>query len=252
MFFVTFRLTIILSFTCVNAGGEILSQSLNQHQLQTTVDADAVHVIFKINNTIKLENRVPVRLLDNQWHTIEFQYQLGNVNLIVDKELKTILGKLRTQLIYTNNKKNKTKTTLKYTFHIYSERFVQHRFADRPGDQEQCSDFDFGQKLLGLPVSRSRLQFHHSGREHRYDGEVRSVSDDARQLFEKRSADPVAAGRPLHKRSLHATRNVYVEGEWVSCFHRTYKSVCLPIYQSPTSCGSISFNFALQHIRHWN
>lgn len=81
-------------------GGEILSQSLNQHQIQTTVDADALHVIFKVNNTIKLENRVPVRLLDNQWHTIEFQYQLGNVNLIVDKEMTTILGNLHTILIF--------------------------------------------------------------------------------------------------------------------------------------------------------
>lgn len=76
-------------------GGEILSQSLNQHQFYTSVEVDYVRVVYKVNNTVKLEARFPARLLDNQWHTIEFQFLLGNLNLIVDKQ-PIILGKFIT------------------------------------------------------------------------------------------------------------------------------------------------------------
>lgn len=75
-------------------GGEILSQSLNQHQFVTTVEAEFVRIVYKVNNTVKLESRIPVHVLDNQWHTLEFKYQLGNLNLIVDKH-STILGEYR-------------------------------------------------------------------------------------------------------------------------------------------------------------
>lgn len=95
-----------------------------------------------------MENRVPVRLLDNQWHTIEFQYQLGNVNLIIDKELSTILGTTRNFAI------NEELFFVLQNCICFSRSkcHVQHDLDNRPRDQEQCSDFNFGQKLLGMPV----------------------------------------------------------------------------------------------------
>lgn len=72
-------------------GGEILSQSLNQHLFSTSVESEAVRIVYRVNNTVKLEASMPMRLLDNQWHTVEFLFQLGNLNLVVDKRSR-ILG----------------------------------------------------------------------------------------------------------------------------------------------------------------
>lgn len=41
--------------------------------------------------TVTVEANVPCKLLDNKWHTIQFLYQLGNLNLIVDKQ-STVIG----------------------------------------------------------------------------------------------------------------------------------------------------------------
>ena len=38
------------------------------------------------------EARISENLLDNRWHTIQFLYQYGNLNLIVDSK-STIIGK---------------------------------------------------------------------------------------------------------------------------------------------------------------
>lgn len=39
-----------------------------------------------------MEARVNTRLLDNKWHTIEFLYKLGNLNLIIDKEPTVVIA----------------------------------------------------------------------------------------------------------------------------------------------------------------
>lgn len=79
-----------LSFrTC--KGGEILSQSLHQHQFLTSVEPDFVRIVYLVNNTVKLEAHIPAQLLDNQWHTIEFQYQQGVLSVLLDKQA-TVLG----------------------------------------------------------------------------------------------------------------------------------------------------------------
>lgn len=57
-----------------------------------SVHPDMVSVTLMAMNT-RVEARVPARLLDNKWHTIEFLYELGNLNLVIDKQ-PTIIGKL--------------------------------------------------------------------------------------------------------------------------------------------------------------
>ncbi len=65
-------------------------QGYNQHILTMSVNANAVSVSLQIPGT-KVEANIPCKLLDNKWHTIQFLYQLGSLNLIVDKQ-STVIG----------------------------------------------------------------------------------------------------------------------------------------------------------------
>lgn len=71
-------------------GGEILSQRYGGHILLLSVHSDSVTVSLVAPNT-RVESHVPATLLDNRWHTIQFLYQLGTLNLIVDKQ-STVIG----------------------------------------------------------------------------------------------------------------------------------------------------------------
>lgn len=53
--------------------------------------ADEVLITMNVTTPPLLKVHVPAHLLDNQWHTIEFLYQLGVLNLIIDKH-PTVIG----------------------------------------------------------------------------------------------------------------------------------------------------------------
>lgn len=72
------------------SGGEFLLQRYNRHMLMMSVNSDAV-IVSLLTPTVTVEANVPCKLLDNKWHTIQFLYQLGNLNLIVDKQ-STVIG----------------------------------------------------------------------------------------------------------------------------------------------------------------
>lgn len=55
-----------------------------------SVNSNALTVSL-ITPTVTVEANVPCKLLDNKWHTVQFLYQLGNLNLIVDKQA-TVIG----------------------------------------------------------------------------------------------------------------------------------------------------------------
>lgn len=54
-----------------------------------SVHSDSVTVSLMAPNS-HVEARVPVRLLDNKWHTIEFLNQLGILNLIIDNQVTVL------------------------------------------------------------------------------------------------------------------------------------------------------------------
>lgn len=66
-------------------GGEILSQSYSKHKLIVTVLKEGISVSLNSQQS-RTEARVAANLLDNHWHTIQFLYQLGNLNLIIDRK----------------------------------------------------------------------------------------------------------------------------------------------------------------------
>lgn len=72
------------------SGGEFLSQGYNRHMLIMSVNEDGVTVSLRIP-TVTVDAFVPCKLQDNKWHTIRFLYQLGTLNLIVDKQ-STVIG----------------------------------------------------------------------------------------------------------------------------------------------------------------
>lgn len=74
----------------VISGGEILSQRYSGHKVSLSVTTEGVTVALG-GPGVSEEARVSVpQLLDNKWHTIQFLYQLGNLNLIVDKKTTVI------------------------------------------------------------------------------------------------------------------------------------------------------------------
>lgn len=75
----------------MNLGGEILSQRNNNHILLMSVNSDAVTMTLTVPLRPRIDIHIPARLLDNRWHTIEFLYQLGVLNLIIDNQ-PTVLG----------------------------------------------------------------------------------------------------------------------------------------------------------------
>lgn len=58
--------------------------------LVMSVDSDALTVSL-VTPIVTVQANVPCKLLDNKWHTIQFLYQLGNLNVIVDKQ-STVIG----------------------------------------------------------------------------------------------------------------------------------------------------------------
>jgi protein crumbs len=67
------------------AGGEILSQTYMRHELIVTVAKEGLTIALNQPQQSRVEARISVKLLDNQWHTIQFLHRLGSLNLIVDR-----------------------------------------------------------------------------------------------------------------------------------------------------------------------
>ncbi|CAH1720705.1 unnamed protein product [Chironomus riparius] len=74
-----------LSFrTC--RGGELLSQTYMRHELTVTVSKEGITIALNLpQQNTRVEALIPARLVDNQWHTIQFIYRLGILNLIIDR-----------------------------------------------------------------------------------------------------------------------------------------------------------------------
>lgn len=72
-------------------GGNIISQSYAGQYLLLSVSQDAVIMSLGPQNTPKVEVRVPAKLLDNKWHSLELLYQLGNLILRIDEQ-NVIMG----------------------------------------------------------------------------------------------------------------------------------------------------------------
>lgn len=68
-----------------------MSHSYRNHELKMFLLADEVLITMNVTTPPLLKVHVPAHLLDNQWHTIEFLYQLGVLNLIIDKH-PTVIG----------------------------------------------------------------------------------------------------------------------------------------------------------------
>lgn len=58
-----------------------------RHELTVTVLKDSITIALNQpqQNLPRVEAKIPARLLDNQWHTIQFIYQLGILNLVIDR-----------------------------------------------------------------------------------------------------------------------------------------------------------------------
>jgi len=63
----------------------LLSQTYQRHELIVTVSKEGLTIALNLPQQNRVEARVPAKLLNNQWHTVQFVYQLGNLNVIVDK-----------------------------------------------------------------------------------------------------------------------------------------------------------------------
>lgn len=73
----------ILSYFCFFLGGEILSQQYNRHTLWLSVMNDYI-TLSLVGPKTSVEARIHDKLLDNKWHTIQFLYQYGVLNFIID------------------------------------------------------------------------------------------------------------------------------------------------------------------------
>jgi protein crumbs len=67
-------------------GTEIISQSYNGNILTVSVMPDSVVLILSASTSLRVEVRVPARLLDNTWHTLFFDFRLGQLHLKIDNE----------------------------------------------------------------------------------------------------------------------------------------------------------------------
>lgn len=67
-------------------GGELLSQTYMRHELVVTVQKEGLTIALNHPQLNRVESKFSTRLLDNQWHTIQFIYRLGTLNLIVDRD----------------------------------------------------------------------------------------------------------------------------------------------------------------------
>ncbi|XP_026473661.1 protein crumbs-like [Ctenocephalides felis] len=71
-------------------GGELFQQTSRGEALHCTVNRDMLSLtLLSSPGVIRREVTVPARLLDNQWHTIQLVYRLGNLTLHIDE--RTVL-----------------------------------------------------------------------------------------------------------------------------------------------------------------
>lgn len=73
------------------SGGEIFSQQYNRHTLWLSVLSDFVQVSLMGPN-LRVDARLRYKLLDNNWHTVQFKYEYGNLNVVIDRQ-SMIIGK---------------------------------------------------------------------------------------------------------------------------------------------------------------
>lgn len=78
-----------------------MSQRYASHVFIVSVNAESV-VISLTTPASRSETRVAADLLDNRWHTIEFLYRLGNLNLIVDRQRTLIANATYNQQLLTD------------------------------------------------------------------------------------------------------------------------------------------------------
>jgi protein crumbs len=56
-----------------------------RHELIVTVMKGGLTIALNVPKQNKIEAKIVVDLLDNHWHTIQFIYRMGNLNLIIDR-----------------------------------------------------------------------------------------------------------------------------------------------------------------------
>lgn len=72
-------------------GGEILTQQHGRHVLLLSVLPESVSLSLSAPPS-RVEARVQAKLLDNRWHDIHLQYEMGTLHLVVDKQ-SVVVGK---------------------------------------------------------------------------------------------------------------------------------------------------------------
>uniref|UniRef100_A0A6B2E8N3 Putative cadherin egf lag seven-pass g-type receptor n=1 Tax=Phlebotomus kandelakii TaxID=1109342 RepID=A0A6B2E8N3_9DIPT len=89
-------------------GSEIFSQRYALHTLRLAVHPHSVTVSLATpEKNLTVNFPVMAGLYDNRWHTIEFLYQLGNLNLIVDRQSMVIANStFNTEFLTDNEVKN--------------------------------------------------------------------------------------------------------------------------------------------------
>ncbi|KAG5680801.1 hypothetical protein PVAND_010286 [Polypedilum vanderplanki] len=67
-------------------GGELLSQTYMKHELTVTLSKEGITIgLNHPQQSSRVDTKISARLLDNQWHTIQFIYRLGTLNLVIDR-----------------------------------------------------------------------------------------------------------------------------------------------------------------------
>lgn len=105
-------------------GGELFSQSYKEHTLSVKVLADAVSVSLVTPRANPVEVRVPAHLLDNQWHTLQFVYQAGNLNLLVEG-ISTIISNATYNSLFLTDEEIKRETAILIVGNKYSGCLLQ-------------------------------------------------------------------------------------------------------------------------------
>lgn len=83
---ISLKMPVGLSFkTCF--GGSLLSQQQNEESIEVIVNKKGVIFKAKVDG-IPYEEIIFGNFLNNQWHTVFFQYSMGNLTLNVDGEIE--------------------------------------------------------------------------------------------------------------------------------------------------------------------
>lgn len=62
-----------------------MTQTYLKHELSVTVVKEGITIALNLPQQNRIEAKIPAKLLDNEWHTIQFVFRLGNLNLIIDR-----------------------------------------------------------------------------------------------------------------------------------------------------------------------